>query len=241
MRTLFITTMLLTATMTACGPARAAPTCKSASCVTLPSPEKRIALLTYLVDRKDKAAVMCDALTGTRRTGCAVLQGMIADARRAAAYADMAKGWDQDRRAAFARLLVAENAFAKAVGENETDHISADSGADAIVAQQAEKNAFLIMLKTIVAGDARLSFVEFAASDGALNAAYGQVMAVEDTSNLAWGSVEKSGIKRTQRAWIVYRDAFVAFAATLDASAAATVKAELTTRRTVSLEAFLAD
>ena len=80
----------------------------------------------------------------------------------------------------------------------------------------------------------------FAALDGALNDAYARVMATPASG--AWGGVDKAGIRRTERAWLSYRDAFTAFAATLDRrDAAASVEAELTRRRTASLEAFLED
>ena len=71
----------------------------------------------------------------------------------------------------------------------------------------------------------------FVTLDAGLNAAYAHVMDTRDTEALGWGSVDKAGVRRTERAWLAYRDAFVGFAATLEAPRAIeTVKAELTRR-----------
>ena len=198
-----------------------------------------VALYAYAVDQGGLATPLgpCEDIAGGDRASCRELEAAITDARRTLAYAEMAKGWDAARRGAFARLVMTQETYANAVGTHETDRLAAD----AQTAERAEKDAFLKTLRAIVQSRTAPDGADLVALDAGLNAAYARVMEVRDTESLAWGSVDKAGVRRTERAWLAYRNAFVDFAATLDAPRAEAVKAELTRRRTASLEALLAD
>jgi uncharacterized protein YecT (DUF1311 family) len=53
----------------------------------------------------------------------------------------------------------------------------------------------------------------FASIDAELNRRYAQVLTVTPQhGSLSTGTVNQEGIRKTERAWLVYRDAFVAFA-----------------------------
>jgi hypothetical protein len=167
-----------------------------------------------------------------------------ADARSAPAVVASAldiKVTTEAQRRALLQLLAAEQDYARTLAINEVDQGSSDLKGDRAFAEETEHQTFRRLLSSLMSGDPRLDFTDFAVTDGALNAAYGEVMAVSDPSLLAWGSVDKSGIRRTELAWLAYRDAFVAFAELVRPDAASALKAELTTRRAVSLEGFLAD
>lgn len=168
--------------------------------------------------------------------------GVVAS-RWLAADTDLSKTWDRKRREAFARLLVAAEHFASVVALHETDHNVTSAGCDIFTAQATERHVFRQTLATLVSDtDQRAPLMSAGEADRALNAAYSEVMAVENPHNLAWGTVEKAGIRKSERAWLAYRQAFVAFAATFETRGVAErLKIELTLRRATSLEAFLAD
>jgi uncharacterized protein YecT (DUF1311 family) len=168
-----------------------------------------------------------------------------ADLRRAAAFAAMAQGWDRPTRAAFERLLVAQAAFARAVGDNETDHTAPNPHADAMAATQAEKDAFVRSLQRSTDPHPSVSAAAYrhedtAAFDAALRTTYDRVIAVLDPVGLGWGSVTPAGIAKTQKLWLAYRDAFVGFVGLRGADAAA-VDADITSRRLTNLEGLLED
>ena len=197
-------------------------------------------LYAYVVDHGTTTSVgRCEDIAGADRAACRKLESIVADANRNAALDALSKDWKGPKLAAFARLVAAEQAFAQALAANET---SATPGSSEVAdAQQAENDVFVATLQRLVAG--KLLFgSSLTETDDALNDAYGRVMKVDDPKELGWGDVDKSGILRTERAWIAYRDAFATFAATLDSPGAAeAIRSELTRQRTASLDSFLGD
>ena len=76
------------------------------------------------------------------------------------------------------------------------------------------------------------------AAEVKLNAAYQRVQPAVDTAS--WGTVTKDGIRTAQRAWLRHRGAWIAFAGVrCPAIAPESLRAVLTEKRTVMLEAFL--
>ena len=193
-----------------------------------------------LDDVTPSAPGRCEGIAGADRAACNKFVAAVADAGRDATLGVLSKDWHGRRLAAFARLVDTERTFARAIAANETGAMSGSS--DAADAEQAQNDAFVATLQRLVAGRLSRGDGSFAETDDALNDAYGRVMKVDDTRELGWGEVDKAGILRTERAWIAYRDAFVAFTATLDVpDAAGTIAWELTRQRTASLDSFLGD
>ena len=94
------------------------------------------------------------------------------------------------------------------------------------------------MLQSLAAGKApTFTADEFAAADAKLNDVYKKV---QQGTGKDWGTVTKDSIRVAQRAWLGYRDAWVAFAKikypliTLD-----TIRTWLTQKRATELEEFL--
>ena len=78
---------------------------------------------------------------------------------------------------------------------------------------------------------------EFAAADAKLNDVYKKV---QHAAGEDWGTVTKDGIRLAQRAWLGYRDAWVAFAKVKYPSITSdTIRTWLTQKRTSELEEFL--
>jgi uncharacterized protein YecT (DUF1311 family) len=194
----------------------------------------------YNVDHGTPTHGRCEAIAGADRDACRKLEALVADANRNAALGTLSRNWTGTRLSAFARLVAAEQAFAASLAINETG--AAPGSREAMDAEQAEKDVFVSTVQRLVAGELSRGDGSAEASDEALNDAYGQVMKIDDPRELGWGDVDKAGILRTERAWIVYRDAFASFAQTLEGpDAAETIKWELTRQRTATLDAFLGD
>jgi uncharacterized protein YecT (DUF1311 family) len=154
----------------------------------------------------------CDDITSGAAMGfCEAHDAKLADAARKAKLAGITAHWLSTERKAFAALEKTKNAYAAAVAENEVDMSGTARGALSIAAREAEDGQFLATLEKVVSGDLpSASPSDLAETDNKLNALYSKIQKRGDTSD--WGTVTKEGIKKTERAWLVYRDAFVGFA-----------------------------
>ena len=111
--------------------------------------------------------------------------------------------------------------------------------------EQDRKDEFLAILQSLERGTTpHFTAQQAADADAKLNAVYQRIqratpMAIGDTLTV-WGTVTKNGIRTAQRAWLRYRDAWVAFvrvkypAVTMDS-----IRAALTNKRTATLEGFV--
>jgi uncharacterized protein YecT (DUF1311 family) len=154
----------------------------------------------------------CDDITSGAAMGfCEAHDVKLADAARKAKLSGITAHWPSAERKAFAALEKTKNAYAAAVAENEVDMSGTARGALSIAAREAENEQFLATLEKVVNGDLpSVSPSDLAETDNKLNALYSKIQKRKDTSD--WGTVTKEGIKKTERAWLTYRDAFVGFA-----------------------------
>jgi hypothetical protein len=154
----------------------------------------------------------CDDITSGAAMGfCEAHEAKLADAARKAKLAGITAHWPSAERNAFAALEKAKNTFAAAVADNEVDMSGTARGALSIAAREAEDGQFLATLGKVISGDLpSTSPLDLAETDNKLNALYSKIQKRKDTSD--WGTVTKEGIKKTERAWLIYRDVFVDFA-----------------------------
>ncbi|TFI57233.1 DUF1311 domain-containing protein [Sphingomonas parva] len=155
----------------------------------------------------------CDDVTSGLAMGyCAGHHERIDTARRAAALAVLMRGWTPAERQAFAPLQKARDAWVDAHGGGEVDLSGTARAAMQIGAEEAAREAFTEMLRRLSTGRApRYTSAQYRAADAALNAAYRKAIREADTGR-GIGAVTQVGIRDAQRAWLRYRDAFVAFA-----------------------------
>lgn len=176
-----------------------------------------------------------DATSGLLQGFCASHDSRITGVTRDQAIADLSRGWSRRRKAALARLRAASDAYGSARATHEVDLSGTARGAIQVEASDEQADAFLATLRAMLAGTtppaARSREV-----DAKLNATYRQVMA---HGTEAWGTVEKDGIRRTQRAWLAYREAFTRFAGTVSPRAAERTGVALTEDRIAILSAFV--
>lgn len=155
----------------------------------------------------------CDDITSGLAGGyCAHHGARIAEAERAISLAALTGGWSETEREALARLKRAHDAYAEARSNGEIDLGGTLRAAFQVEAEEALKDELLDMLRRLAAGDTpSFTAAQFRAADAGLNAEYRKVMngPFDDYP----GAVSKEGIRSAQRAWLRYRDAFLAFAA----------------------------
>lgn len=155
----------------------------------------------------------CDDITSGLAGGyCAHHGARIARAERAAALAALTGGWSETEREALARLKRAHAAYAEARSNGEIDLGGTLRAAFQVEAEEALNDELFDMLRRLAAADTpSFTAAQFRSADAGLNAEYRKVMngPFEDHP----GAVAKEGIRSAQRAWLRYRDAFLAFAA----------------------------
>ncbi|RYB05919.1 lysozyme inhibitor LprI family protein [Lichenibacterium ramalinae] len=153
-----------------------------------------------------------DATSGLLQGVCADHDQLIARDGRARAFAALSVRWTAAERAAVVPLQKAAAAFVDARGQNEVDQSGTGRGAFVVAAEEKAEGAFARLLADAEAGRiAPASADDAKAADAALNAGYRALLAkapalARDTTLTA------AGLAATERAWLRYRDAWLAFA-----------------------------
>jgi hypothetical protein len=155
----------------------------------------------------------CDDITSGLAMGyCAAHQARVAGAKREAQLSALARGWTPAETQAFARLKRAHEDFVEAHGSGEVDMSGTARGAIAVNAEEEVRDAFAALLKDLAAGHwPRYDAGGYRSADARLNAAYRKRMQ-EAVAVDSPGAVTREGRRDAQRAWLRYRDAFLAFA-----------------------------
>ena len=156
----------------------------------------------------------CDDVTSGLAMGyCASHEARLAGARRESALAAMASGWTAASRQAFERLRAAHAAYVEAHGSGEIDLSGTARAAIAINAEEALRDELQDVLERLRSGRSMPTpAARLAAEDAQLNAAYRKRLQEAGGGDYP-GAVTKEGIRAAERAWLRYRDAFLAFAA----------------------------
>jgi uncharacterized protein YecT (DUF1311 family) len=190
------------------------------ACATEGAPMESHGRVSHLAELKAKGWTgndfdFCDDITSGYAMGfCASRDADISGAKRDAALAALMRGWTAPERQAYAALKKAHDAFVDAHSSNEIDLSGTARGAIAVAEDEALRDELAAMLKAMEAGTApRFTAAQYRAADSALNAAYRKFLASDAVGGDYPGSVTRDGVRDTQRAWLKFRDAFVAFAA----------------------------
>jgi len=200
--------------------------------------EGRVAHLQALKSKpQTKRFDYCDDITSGLAEGfCATRDADIAKRGRAAKTAAIEARVPVAARPALAALRKASDAFVDARG-GEVDESGTARAEMEIDAEEAVRNAFTVHLAQLIDGRwPQASPAQAKAADAALNIAYGKAMAyLASTDNLS--TVKPDDTRKAQRAWIRYRDAFLAFArAASPATAPEAIAAQLTQERIKDLQ-----
>lgn len=185
----------------------------------------------------------CDDITSGYMMGiCAGIAGRQQDKLRNADVARLRGQLTAPQAVLFDRLLAAMRAFAQA-RTREIDLSGTARGMQALEVEASEKDWLQEHLAACEQGHAKLPPPQqFAAQDAALNRAYQAVMTAKPADpahpdRLRDSTATKTDVRAAQRLWLIYRDAWVRFAALrYPAIAADSLKADLTASRVKQLD-----
>ena len=233
--------MLMTIYANGRGAARDLDVAAHLACRIDGAPAESHGRVTHLAERKAAGAAaeefhFCDDVTSGLAMGwCAHHAGRIQDAARAEELARISAGWTQAEKAAFARLERAHDSYAEAHADGEVDMSGTMRGVFWSSARQALSDELLDLVGQLSNGAGPgATAAQHRAADATLNAAYRERLAGFDGEG--YGTVTKDGVRTAQRAWLAYRDAFLAFAAVKNPRASRDgIAAWLTRRRTALL------
>lgn len=118
--------------------------------------------------------------------------------------------WSSADRQAFQALQAAGIKYFHARSRNEVDLSGTSRAAFEIQEESSLHNGFVSALEQFEAGRLpHFTAEQFRAADVALNATYQAIQKQKNDDD--WGTVNATGIKQTELAWIRYRDAWVSF------------------------------
>jgi hypothetical protein len=180
------------------------------------APAEYDARLQHLADMrkpnaKTKTFDYCDDITSGLAGGqCAAHQKSIDDVKRKAKLDGLTQGWTPGQKLAFTGLEKAKSDFVMARAEGEIDSTGTARAAFSIGEQGRREDAFLAFLDRLERGKGvKASRSDLPTADHDINAVYRQI---QDRRDLNAGSVTITNIQNTQRLWLKYRDAWLAFA-----------------------------
>lgn len=153
----------------------------------------------------------CDDITSGMMGGvCAAISARRAERIEKALYRRLRASLPAPQTAAFDRLLQASQAFAKAHAENETAPGGTGHAGFVIDAGARETEWLREHLAAFEKGVYEVPPpAQFALDDAELNRVYGERMKIQRDEY----DVSAAAIRATQRSWLMYRDAWVSFAA----------------------------
>ncbi len=153
----------------------------------------------------------CDDITSGLAGGqCAAHQKSIDDVKRKARLEGIVQGWTPAQRQAFTSLEKAKADFVAARSEGEVDSTGTARVAFTIGEAARREDAFLDFLDRLERGKGvKASRSDLPSADRDINMVYRQI---QDRRDFNAGSVTLSNIQNTQKLWLKYRDAWLAFA-----------------------------
>ncbi len=157
----------------------------------------------------------CDDITSGAMEGyCAAYNREIADQGRDKTLKAIPAAFSAPQRAAFSGLLQAQDAYTQAHGKGEIYLSGSARAMFQIDAEQTLRDDFLAAMQSFEKGNYPAgSSATFSEADARLNHAYQAALADAEAHKSETGAVQPEGIREAERAWLTYRDAWVAFAA----------------------------
>lgn len=185
--------------------------------------------------RRGEPLDQCDDINGGPMLGhCTAVRERKQDKQRAAQLAALARTWTAKEQLGLEILSKAALHFAEHRRDHETDRSGGHRGAaQASEARLAELERFAADIADFENGAVpQFSEAEFKVLEEKMNDTYHLFMRTPAGPNSYLGTIRRSGVEKTQRAWLAYRDAMELFASIRYRSVpAAGIRAVLTSRR----------
>jgi uncharacterized protein YecT (DUF1311 family) len=156
---------------------------------------------------------LCDDVTGGERLGmCAALRERQREKQRSAQVAAATRHWSDKEQLGFEIASKALRYFAQGRYDHETDLSGNAKRTLQVDAMAAELDQLVNDLADFESGKLpRFSEAEYQSLDDKLQQTYRQFMAASPAAASYLGTIRKTGVEKTQRAWLAYRDAMELF------------------------------
>ncbi|WP_288381308.1 lysozyme inhibitor LprI family protein [uncultured Massilia sp.] len=160
--------------------------------------------------RDRKPIDVCDDATSGYMGGwCASVANDLKEQKRGAGFARLIAPWSAPQKQAFARLETRAHDFFEQRSTEEVDLSGTARAAFTIEEEARQREDLRASVAAFEKGALpRDGDAEFARLDARLNAVYKQLKALPEPQ---YGTIRFDGVQRTQRSWLAYRDAWVAF------------------------------
>jgi len=193
----------------------------------------------------DNFSLCDDATSGFMQGWCANLDDEFDKVRRRRDASNLESKWTPAQKKAFADLQRVAYDFFNATSRWEEDTTGTGRAAFEIESESEQQHAFLQSIASFEKGKLpRFSSADFKLADGELNSVYQQVQNVRLPSFMSTdqGFVTPEGIKKVERKWLLYREAWVTFgAAKYPAVSSDAWRTWATQQRTKQLRDLLSD
>ena len=175
--------------------------------------KSRVQHLRRRASGEDREAIdVCDDASTDLRGQCAALRERQRDKSRSGQLAALARGWNGKEQLGLEMASKAVHYFAQHRVDYETDVGSSATRSLQLDVQAAELDQFAFDVMDAEAGKApRFTENDFASLEERMNTVYRQFMLTRPASNSYLGTIRKTGVEKTQRAWLAYRDAMELF------------------------------
>ncbi len=165
------------------------------------------------VSQKSKFSFCGQTGSGYMQGWCAAYDKEIADRTRTDALHALSKGWPESQLTLLNALVQIEEEYSHAHAKGEINTAGTARAADQIAAEQDLREEFLAALSFFEKGNIpKGSANDFAKADKDLNLLYRKAMADAEARKSEYGAVQPEGIQDAERAWLNYRNAWIAFA-----------------------------
>ena len=171
--------------------------------------KSRVQHLRRRASGDDRAPIdVCDDAAADMRGRCAAVRERQRDKSRGAQLAALTRGWSAKEQLGLEMATKAAHYFAQHRVDYETDASSVATRSLQLDVQAAELDQFALDVLDAEAGKApRFSEAEFNSLEEKMNATYRQFMLNRPAGTSYLGTIRKTGVEKTQRAWLAYRDA----------------------------------
>ena len=185
----------------------------------------------------------CDDIADSMHASfCSEKEYKIAEAKRRKQLDAIIAKWSTEDKQAFVKLQQAAKAFFEARQENEVDQSGTSRYTSGFSVQSELEDGFVSALSGFEGGKLpNFTNAKFTKADAALNAAYAKAMKLAARPNRQ-GTITVEGIRETERLWLRYLVAWVAFAKQKYPQVTAdSWRGWLTEERTTQLQGLLLD
>jgi uncharacterized protein YecT (DUF1311 family) len=160
-------------------------------------------------ERTAKDFDICDDITSGNMMGhCAAIESRFKDAKRQEKYASLISNWTPEERKGFERLQNAFDVYREA-RMGEIDISGTARGMFMIEEKNSLEDRFFKTLRACTQNKVpRFTSSQYQKADHELNSFYKKALAIPYFEH---SGINSEGIKKTQRAWLKYRDSWVTF------------------------------